>query len=240
MSVGSRRVSVQSRLVLTRQRILAFRRRVGGLDVRMPEGSAWATRSDTPRRRVRSPSAGTVRVRRGSGRSSPTRSPRQGMPRARAAPPPHPWADHSRPVRPLGGDLEALGGQGIRLARRIAGSSQIATRRRVAACRRRADHARPGDGSRARTPATEWRCLLPARRSRAGALVPAADLRQRLWTARGRARCRSTARSAEPGDDRATPCGSTPGHACRPERATRSRAPALPGLDRSIDVVWEA
>jgi hypothetical protein len=77
MSVGSRRVSVQTRLVLTRQRILAFRRRVGGLDVRMPEGSASATRSDTPRRRVRSPSAGTVRVRRGSGRSSPTRSPRQ-------------------------------------------------------------------------------------------------------------------------------------------------------------------
>ena len=44
---------MQSRLVLTRQRILAFRRRVGGLEMRMPKGSeslrraAWAGLQDS-------------------------------------------------------------------------------------------------------------------------------------------------------------------------------------------------
>ena len=58
----------------------------------------------------------------------------------------------------------------------------------------------------------------------------------------GRARSSSKARSAGPGDGRSTPCGSTPGHVSRVERATRSRprpaALPLPGLDRPIEVVW--
>ena len=74
------------------------------------------------------------------------------------------WAGISRRV----------GGQRVRLARRIASGGPIAARPRVAARRRRAGHSRRRDGSRARAPAAERRFLLPARRSRAGASHPAA------------------------------------------------------------------
>ena len=98
---------------------------------------------------------------------------------------------------------------------------------------------------RARAPAAERRCLLPARRSRAGAPRPAGGSAAAALDARvsGRARSSSKARSAEPGDGRTTPYGSTPGHACRAGRATRSRprpsALPLPGVGRRIEVVWE-
>ena len=52
----------------------------------------------------------------------------------------------------------------------------------------------------------------------------------------GRARSSSKARSAEPGDGRSTPYGSTPGHVSRVERATRSRPrPARCRFRASID-----
>jgi hypothetical protein len=51
--LGSMAASVQSRLRVTRRQILAFRRRVGALDERMPKGSkslrraAWAGLQDS-------------------------------------------------------------------------------------------------------------------------------------------------------------------------------------------------
>ena len=105
--------------------------------------SASATRSGTPRRRARSPSAGRARVRRPSGRSTrceidPADACRELARRylhifgpatadgfAR-------WAGISRRV----------GGQRVRLAGGIASGGPIAARRRVAARRRRAGHSR--------------------------------------------------------------------------------------------------
>ena len=60
----------------------------------------------------------------------------------------------------------------------------------------------------------------------------------------GRARSSSKARYAERGDARSTSCGSTPGDACRVAMRDAIEAEAgalpLPGIDRSIDVVWDA
>ncbi len=60
----------------------------------------------------------------------------------------------------------------------------------------------------------------------------------------GRARSSSTARSAGPGGGRVIPYGSTPGNGSRAESETRSRRKPkplpLPGLDRAIEVVWNA
>ncbi len=63
-------------------------------------------------------------------------------PRARPALPPRLRAEHGCRVRPLGRDLAALGGHDVRLAGGIAAPGQVAARRRVAACRGRAGHAR--------------------------------------------------------------------------------------------------
>ena len=98
--------------------------------------------------------------------------------------------------------------------------------------------ARGRDGARARAPAAERRCLLPARRSRAGTARPAGRSAAASSGRRacGRARSSSRARSAEPGDARSTPCGSTPGDACRVRMRDAIEAEAgalpLPGVDR--------
>ena len=267
--------SVQSRLRVTRQQILAFRRRVGALDERMPMGSqslrraAWAGLQDSmpraallslharvdgvesstwedpslaqlwgpryhtyvvakrdfalfslgrlpdnaksrlraermaerlhaqldgtrmtdreagarTRRRQRAqvrrddghgrhPLGGRACADRLDGRRCGGRPGRR-VSRARSTLPPHLRAGDGWRVRPLGRDLPAVGDRRIRVARGIAAAGSIAARRRVAARRRRAGDSRRRDGRRARAPAAERRCLLPARRSRAGASRPA-------------------------------------------------------------------
>lgn len=213
MSVGSRRVSVQSRLVLSRQRILAFRRRVGGLDVRMPEGSASAMRSDTLRRRVRSPSAGTVRVRRGSGRSSPTRSPRQRHAESSRGATSTSLGRRQPTGSPAGRDLEALGTKAFASlegslvpVRSPRGDEWLLaddepTMRAPETAPAPARLLPSGDASCSTEQSGSFSSRRPTCGS--GSARPAC----------GRARCWSTARSTEAGDDRATPCGSTPGHA---------------------------
>ena len=106
----------------------------------------------------------------------------------------------------------------------------VAARRRVAARGGRAGDARRRDGARSRAPAAERRCLLPARRKRAGAARPARPISGSCSgrLASGRARSLSTARSAEPGDARSTPCGSKPGRACHALRGTPSRPRPAP------------
>ena len=130
------------------------------------------------------------------------------------------WAGISRRV----------GGRRVRLARGIAAAGPIAARRRVAARRRRAGHARrrrrpprPRACCRAATPTScsteqSGSCSSRARTSGSGSGRPAC----------GRARSSSKARSAEPGDGRTTPCGSTPGDGSRAGRATRSRPRPAP------------
>ena len=148
--------------------------------------SASETRSGTPRRRARSRSAGRARERRPCGPCPPTRLIR---PTRAASSPDAIAASSGRPrltASPAGpGSRVPLSGHRVRVARRGAAAGSNANRRRVAARRGRAHHARRRDARRTRTPAAERRCLLPARRRRArAARPPRADQRQRLWTSR--------------------------------------------------------
>ena len=99
---------------------------------------------------------------------------------------------------------------------------------------------------RASAPAAERRCLLPAPREPSARCLFRARISGSVCgrPACGLARCWSTARSAEPGGGRSTSSASMRGRAFRVRRATRSRprpAPCrFPGLDRPIEVVWEA
>ena len=71
------------------------------------------------------------------------------------------------------GISRALGGDRVRLARRVAPGGPNAARRRVAARSDEPAMRAAGNGCRARAAVAERRCLLPARRSRAGAARPA-------------------------------------------------------------------
>ena len=111
-------------------------------------------------------------------------------------------------------------------------SGSSAARRRVVTCRRRArDSLARVDGRRARAPAAERRCLLSARRSRAGASRSAETIsEQRLWTPRVwpgallvEGEIRGTWRRAQH-----TRTRSTPGHVSHVGRATRSRPRRTP------------
>ena len=136
--------------------------------------SASATRSGTPRRRAPSRSAGKARGRRSSG---PSRAadidPADALPRARAALPPHLRADDA----PTGSRAGRVS-RGARVPPRSLSleGSLAAVRSPLGDEWLLADDEQAmragGANARARAPAAERRCLLPARPSRAGAARP--------------------------------------------------------------------
>ena len=207
--------------------------------------SASATRSGTPRRRARSPSAGKARVRRRSGRSTLPRSTRP----TRAASSLDATSTSSGRRRLTGspagqGSRDASAADAFALARRIAAAGPIAARRRVAARRRRAGDSRRRDGSP--RPRACCRAAMPTSCSteQSGSFSSrATDQRQRLWTPRVwpgallvEGEIRGTWRRAH--------------HTVRIDawarlsRGTRDAIEAeasalpLPGVDRPIEVVW--
>ena len=178
--------------------------------------------------------------------AAPDDRPGRRLPRARSTLPPHLRADDGRWVRPLGGDLAALGGRCLRVAGGRTAARALAARRRVPARRRRAGRAvRDPDPCRARALAAEWRCLLPAPRGRAGAPRPPSGSAARLWTSRVwpgallvEGEIRGTWRRAQ--HTVRIDTWARLSRAARDAIEAEAGALPLPGLDRRIDVVWDA
>ena len=187
------------------------------------------------------------------GRASAGRLDRRGLrhrpgrclPGARSTLPPHLRADDRAGVRALGGDLPARGCCRVRRARGIARGGPIAARRRVAAGRRRAGDARRRDEQRPRASAAERRCVLPAPRRGARVARPVPEQRGQLWTSRvwpgallGDGEIRGTWRRAN--QIVRISAWTKLSRGAREAVEAEARSLPLPGLEREIEVVWEA
>ena len=185
--------------------------------------------------------AGAVRLDRRGGR----RRSRRRAARARPPLPPHLRAGARPTDSPVG-----PGSRGDRRPTRSPRSRprccpSDAARRRVAARRGRAGHARRQTAAAPGAPAAERRCLLPARRSRAGAArATCGSAGAALDVARlaGRApRRRRDPRNLEAVAAHRADRGLGPPLASDARRGRgRGRLLPLPGLDRRIEVVWSA